>query len=70
MCVFFWIEGYFLGGCDANFVSLLDGGSLTDEGKRCEAYGILYSIGAVHFKHRPTYLILGVRVRCLGNNAV
>lgn len=28
------------------------------------------SIGAVHFKHRPTYLILGVHGRCLGNKAV
>lgn len=27
VCVFFWIEGYFLGGCDASFACLLDGGS-------------------------------------------
>lgn len=71
MCVFFLeLRGISLAGCDASFVSLVEGGSLTDEGKRCEAYGILYTIGAVHFKHRPTYLILGVRVRCLGNKAV
>lgn len=25
--VFFWIERYFLGGCDAPFACLLDGGS-------------------------------------------
>lgn len=30
----------------------------------------IVGIGAVHFKHRPTYLILGVHVYCLGNKAV